>query len=376
MSTRSYYLAASILALEEGPEGADRREEVRKALSSGEVDWNRLVYTASNNYVLQPLYLRLKGNGLGELLPKELYTHLAELHDLNLERNKTILEHTESINNILRSSGITPIFMKGLGNMLDGLYSSPAERMMLDIDILADPDKMEEAARLLIDDGFTSAQAYDPGRREAMKHFPELVKEGLPAFVDIHKMPVNIQYESVFSYKDAIEGIRPSLENPAYMVMSDINKIRLNFIHSQMVHWSHYHGRPSLRDLYDLLLLCKREDPAEAFSSFIPYQRKSAGYLRILNSTFGKDFALPAGSDKKGRLTHSRHKLALRHPRCGKALFLVLRAFRNYLTIPVRSLFDKNYRIYVRVRLKDPEWYKRNLGVRKIVKKKEKPLGG
>jgi hypothetical protein len=49
----------------------------------------------------------------------------------------------------------------------------------------------------------------------------------------------------------------------------------------------------------------------------------------------------------------------------------MLRALRLYIDIPLRSIFDKNYRLYVKVRLRDPEWYKRNLGVRKIVKKKE-----
>ncbi len=369
----SYYLTASILALD-GREDPGTREEMKKKFLSGEVDWTKMVYTASNNYVLQAIYLRMKDFGLLEHLPAELAAHLKELHDLNLERNKTILEHTGRINELLRSNNITPVFMKGLGNMLDGLYSTPAERMMLDIDILADPDHMEKAAQLLIDDGFTSAQQYDPTRKEAMKHFPELVRDGLPAFVDIHRLPVNIQYESVFSHRDAMEGVRPSQENPEFMVMSDTNKIRLNFIHSQKVHWGHQHARPSLRDLYDLLLLSRRTDPGSAFDTFGHYQRQTAGYIRILNSTFGTTFRLPEGSEGKGRLIHRRHRMAMEHPRWGRVSYHLLRAFRLYLAIPVRSLFDRNYRIYVRVRLRDPEWYKRNLGVRKIVKKKEQKI--
>ncbi|TVR73123.1 MAG: hypothetical protein EA408_05415 [Marinilabiliales bacterium] len=366
----SYYLTASILALE-GHENTGAKEDLEKKILSEEVDWNKMVYTASNNYVLQAIYLKMRDNGLLEHLPAGLTAHLKELHDLNLERNKTILEHTGKINRLLRSNGITPVFMKGLGNMLDGLYSTPAERMMLDIDILADPDLMEKAAQLLIDDGFTSAQQYDPARKEAMKHFPELVREGLPAFVDIHRLPVNIQYESVFGYPDAIEGVHPSRENPEFMVMSDVNKIRLNFIHSQKVHWGHQHARPSLRDLYDLLLLARRTDPGSAFDTFRHFRRQAAGYIRVLNSTFGTAFRLPEGSEGKGLLFHRRHRMAMEHPRLGKISYHLLRACRLYLAIPVRSLFDRNYRLYVRVRLRDPEWYKRNLGIRKIVKKKE-----
>jgi hypothetical protein len=346
------------------------RKKIISAIESGGVEWNGIVYTGSNNYVLQALYLKFLQNGLAEYLPAELSVHLKNLYELNLERNKIILDHTARINDLLKSHNITPVYMKGLGNMLDGLYSSPGERMMLDIDILADPEHMEEAARLLIDDGFTSAQQYDPNRKEAMKHFPELVKEGLPAFVDIHRMPVNIQYEALFNYQTAISESRPAIGNPGYMVMSDANKIRLNFIHSQLVHWGHYHARPSLRDLYDLLLLSEREDAAKVLSAFSPYRGKATAYLRLLHRTFNLDKELSPELSRKGRTYLWRHKIAMNSPRTGRVIYGLLRAWRLYLGIPLRSLIDKNYRLYVKVRLRDPEWYKRNLGVRKIVKKR------
>jgi hypothetical protein len=176
------------------------RDDIIRTIDSGEVDWKSVVYTGSNNYVLQAMYLKFENNDLLRHLPEELTTHLRKLYEMNLDRNSIILEHTAEINSLLKANGITPIFMKGLGNMLDGLYSSPGERMMLDIDILADPEQMEQAAGLLMADGFTPSVKYDPGRKPAMKHFPPLVKEGLPAFVDIHRMPVNIQYERYFSY--------------------------------------------------------------------------------------------------------------------------------------------------------------------------------
>lgn len=383
-SRQTYHFISSLLALgckreeektnSNGPAGISTvgkdREKIIKTITSGEVDWNGFVYIASNNYVMQALYLKLQENSLTGLLPAELAGHLKDLYNLNLDRNNTILEHAARINDLLKSHNITPVFMKGLGNMLDGLYSTPGERMMLDIDILADPRHMEKAAHLLIDDGFSSAQQYDPGRKEAMKHYPELVKEGLPAFVDIHCKAVNIQYDKHFSYETAISDIRPAHGNPGFMVMSDAHKIRLNFIHSQLVHWGHYHARPSLRDLYDLLLLSLREDPAKILSTFRPYRGRAAGYLRVLYRTFGIEKGLPAELEKKGRPYLLRHKVAMRNSPVGKFIFSLLRAWRLYLSIPLRSLFDKNYRIYVKVRLRDPEWYRRNLGVRKIVRKK------
>ncbi len=374
-ASQTYQFIASVLALghraSRGEEELQQdREKIISIIESGEVDWNGVVFTGSNNYVLQALYLKFLQNELTDYLPAELTDHLKELYELNLERNNIILDHTSRINDLLKSHNITPVFMKGLGNILDGLYSSPGERMMLDIDILADPEHMEEAARLLIDDGFTSAQQYDPKRKKAMKHFPELVKEGLPAFVDIHRMPVNIQYEDLFNYKTAISETRSATDNPGYMVMSDANKIRLNFIHSQLVHWGHHHARPSLRDLYDLMLLSEREDAAKILSTFSPYRREATAYLCLLHRIFGLDSDLPPEISRKGSTYLRRHKIAMDSPRTGRIIYGLLRAWRLYVSIPVRSLFDKNYRLYVKVRLRDPDWYRRNLGVRKIVRKR------
>ncbi len=345
------------------------RERIVRVIESGGVDWNRFVYIGSNQYVLQALYLKFLNNDILDRLPAELTGHLKNLYELNLERNNIILEHTARINRLLKTHNITPIFMKGLGNILDGLYSTPGERMMLDIDILTGPEQMEEAGRLLIENGFTSVSQYDPGRKEAMKHFPELVREGLPAFVDIHQMPVNIQYEAHFNYETAVQDMRPARGNPDYMVMSDAGKIKLNFIHSQLVHWGHYNARPSLRELYDLLLLSAREDTLHVLTSFSPYRQKAAGYVRVLYSTFGMESELPPDIRQKGRFYLFRHRMALKNPRTGKVIFSLLKAWRLYFAIPLRSLFDKNYRLYVKVRLKDPEWYKRNLRIRKIVEK-------
>lgn len=354
-----------------GKDALHYKGDIIKIIDSGEVDWKGVVYTGSNNYVLQAIFLKLEKNGLLKHLPEELTNHLRKLYEMNLDRNSIILEHTAKINSLLKTNDITPIFMKGLGNMLDGLYSSPGERMMIDIDILTDPEQMEQAADLLMADGFTPAEQYDPSRKPAMKHFPPLVKEGLPAFVDIHRMPVNIQYDRHFSYETAITGKRPAKGNPKYMVMSDAHKIHLNFIHSQLVHWGHQHAIPSLRDLYDLYLLSGREDTAAILTGMDHYRSHATGYLKILYETFGIAKPLPTGTGKRGTWLLKRHRIAINNRKTGKFIYTILRALRLYIDIPLRSIFDKNYRLYVKFRLKDPEWYKRNLGVRKIVKKKE-----
>ena len=344
------------------------------AIVSNRINWKELVYIASNNFILQTLYLKFCNHNLSGLLPGDLTDHLQNIYWLNLERNRNILDQCSRINSLLKSHGITPVFMKGAGNMLDGLYPDQGERIMADIDILTGPGHMEDAARLLMQEGYTSHETFNRSKTAALKHYPVLWCEGLPACVEIHRLPVNIQYSSHFDYQTVKNEIRPATSDPAFTVMSDTHKIILSFYHSQLVHWGHQHARPSLRELYDLLLLSGREDPARIFSSLRSHRGKAAGYLKAMYRTFGITSDLPPALKGKGRVFLLRHKIAINKPEAGKVIYTLLRAWRLYADIPLRSLFSRNYRLYVRVRLRDPEWYKRNLGIdwfREKTKKQE-----
>jgi hypothetical protein len=378
-NTRTYYFAAKVLSLgsagqltrektrvREHADPAKTRQSIINQVQQGNIDWNGFVSAGSNNFVLQALYLKVLQNDLEQFLPPGLFAHLKTIHRLNHDRNKIILDHCSRINGLLRSGNIIPIFMKGAGNILDGLYTDPGERMMCDIDILTGPGQMEAAARLLMEDGYSSHELFDPSEAGAMKHFPALHREGLPAFVDIHRLPVNIQFSKNFDFEIVDREKRPATGNPDFMVMADRHKIVLSFYHSQLVHWGHQHARPSLRDLYDLLLLSGREDPASALSQTSTYSRKAAGYLRLMYKTFGIAADLPREYTGKGHGYLIRHSISLTSPAAGKAMYKLLRALTLYAGIPLRGLFNKNYRLYIMVRLMDREWYRRNLGISRL----------
>ena len=60
---------------------------------------------------------------------------------LNRERNQQISTQARALNTLLLNHGITPIFLKGTGNLLAGLYTDIAERMIGDIDFILPKDK-------------------------------------------------------------------------------------------------------------------------------------------------------------------------------------------------------------------------------------------
>jgi hypothetical protein len=333
------------------------------------INWNELVNTGSNHYMLPSIYARLRDAGLLGKLPHGLEQHLEEIHSLNLERNTKILEQAHDINDILRTGNIVPIFMKGVGNLADRLYADRGERMMLDVDILTGPQQSEVAWQLLKAAGYKTHERSLHAVNSAMKHFPPLYKKGMPAQVEIHLLPVNIQYSGLFSYEEAWSGKRPAHEKSDLMVLSDAHNIKLNFIHSQLVHWGHQRAIPQFRDLYDLYLLAPRVDPATIFAETGPFRGKAAGYLRVMHSLFGIRKELPRKLKKRGKLYYMRHRTALDHPEIGRKIYRLMKAWRLYIDIPVKSLFSANYRLYVKVRLRNRDWYRRNLGIPFIKRK-------
>ncbi len=267
-----YYFTAKVLGLAIVSDNNKKKYkdsiDITEVIKRGNVNWQGVIEFASNHVMLPSIYLKLKDHELIEFLPEGLADHLRYILGLSLERNMKIINNMGEVNTIFLSGGITPLFLKGSGNIADNLYTSPGERLMADIDILVHPDRVEDAAALLKENGFFSHTGINM-KFISSKHYTPLVKEGWPAFIEIHRMPVKFLYRSAFTYEMAVEGCRPAKGNPVIMVMSDSNKMIMNFIHTQLEHGGHYSGRPPLRDLYDLLLLSRRVDPQVAFSALL-----------------------------------------------------------------------------------------------------------
>ena len=127
-----FYLAGKVLALDEHPEF---KEEIIHTFHNNNIV-ERFILLCSNQLILPLQYLKFKQHDLLSLFSKEVIEHLAYIYELNVERNKQILKQIDEINFELQKEKIEPIYLKGTGNLLDGLYSDFGERMIGDIDVL------------------------------------------------------------------------------------------------------------------------------------------------------------------------------------------------------------------------------------------------
>ena len=112
------------------------REEIEKQLQSNNIDWDAVVKVSTAHYVFPALYCNMQRANFLHYLPEELVTYMEHITNLNRERNEEIITQAKELNTLLLANNISPIFLKGTGNLLAGIYDDIAERMVGDIDFI------------------------------------------------------------------------------------------------------------------------------------------------------------------------------------------------------------------------------------------------
>jgi len=127
------YFIGQCLSLDEHP---SFRETIIAQFSEPDYDWNSFIWTCSNHLVLPVIYLKFRKYDLLGYLPEVLAQHLGEIYALNRKRNEQIILQVKEMNATLNAANISPIYLKGTGNLIDGIYSDAGERIIGDIDFL------------------------------------------------------------------------------------------------------------------------------------------------------------------------------------------------------------------------------------------------
>lgn len=226
------------------------RELIEKELKLNNIDWDPVVKVSTSHYVFPALYCNLKRAQFLHYLPKDLVDYMKHITDLNRERNQQIITEAKEINEILLKNNITPIFLKGAGNLLDGLYDDVAERMVGDIDFLVEKTKFYSCINVLKKNGYLKKNI---DNTILNRHYPRLTKQSKIAAIEVHyKMVTN---EMFFNY-NYVKNTLKKLKNNVF-VLSNINQILLTCLNKQINDKGQWTKSITFRNSYDLYLLSK-----------------------------------------------------------------------------------------------------------------------
>ncbi|MFW5707480.1 MAG: nucleotidyltransferase family protein [Bacteroidota bacterium] len=350
-----YSFIASVLSLDICPE---KRTAIAGTLKSHDFNWNKMVKSGSDNLVLPAFYLKLCQHSLNQFLPSDLESYLQHVLTLNRERNSNVITLAKKVNSWLAEDGIDCLFMKGAGNILDGIYSDLGERLLYDIDILVAADHMLPAANILHERGFITRKRFNPASLESTMHYPILLHEEWMTGVEIHRMPVQYHYQKEFPAERVFANKTHTRQHKGFDVMGYPDRAIHNFIHAQLMHSGHYHADVKLRDLYDLLLLGKRVDLYGTFHRYHHYRSKSMAYLKLMHKVFGLQWPVELQSEKAGKhlLQRQQRTLEMSSSRLRRHRLFITFA-QKYFILPLRVLWNPYARNYVLSRLTQPRWY-------------------
>ncbi|WP_417785529.1 nucleotidyltransferase family protein [Tenacibaculum sp.] len=333
-------------------------ELVERKIKSGLVDWDTIVKVSTNQYVFPALYCNLKRADFLHYLPTDLVEYMQHITDLNRERNEHIIAEAKEINQLLLSNNITPIFLKGTGNLLEGLYIDIAERMVGDIDFLVEKKHIQTTYKLLKTNGYTNkiSELFEDHR-----HLPRITHPNKIAAVEIHKDILRKDKTAFFNYN----SIKDSLLNVNDVTVPSLkNQIKLT-VFSKLVNDNNYFLKNiNLRGAYDFFLLGNKLKVQTKIYDNNLSKELNAG-LDLYSKLLSKPKNLQYTSDKKSQQYVSDCLQSLSPSRYNKIKKVLLKHYLKTLTrlqILCKALFNKSYFNFVVSKITDINWLKIKLG--------------
>jgi len=337
---------------------AKNRKEIEKQLKSTSIDWDAVVKVSTAHYVFPALYCNLKRVDYLKYLPQDLVSYMEQITDLNRERNKQIITQAIELNSLLLNNNITPIFLKGTGNLLVGIYEDIAERMVGDIDFIFSKEDYPKAITVLIEFGYyIKAPSLSTNR-----HYSRLIKKSSIAAVEIHKDFLNIKkYKMEFNY---IFAGKDSQVINGFKVLSYANKLNLSIIANQINDHGFYYKTMALRNAYDVFLLSKKTNAKNAVNRLDKLSHPLNCFLAACYEVFNKLNSLEYNKTTKTALYLRDFNSHFSNPIRAKksSTFIKIYLFiKIRLSIIVKSIIYKEYRVWLFNLLTDKNWYKDKL---------------
>ena len=274
-----YFIAKSLtISLEE-----KNREEIELILKTTDVDWEAVVKVSTSHYVFPAIYCNFKRVDFLKHLPADLVDYMKHITNLNRDRNTQILKQVQGLNNLLLANNIRPIFLKGTGNLLEGLYEDVGERMVGDIDFLFSEEDFFNAIDILKKDNYSKSEG-ELDYFQGFRHYSRLVKPANIAAVEIHKEVTIEKYRGEYNCK-MISKDAPQIND--FSVLSFENQLSLSIITSQINDYGFDLKSFSLRNAYDVFLLSKKVDTKKVISKFTKLKNPLNCFLANCNLVFG-----------------------------------------------------------------------------------------
>lgn len=343
----------------------NNKNKLISTLTSNKINWDEVVRVSTQHLVFTALYCSLKREKLLNYVPTELVKYMKEIYAINKDRNQKIILQVKELNKILSDSNIDAIFLKGSGNLIEGLYHDISERMIGDIDFICSKNDYQKALKVLSKNGYRKYDDdnyYHPSYSHPdLIHHPRLIKDGRIAAVELHKELTLEKYSKEFNYELICNDIQ-KINN--VNVLSFKNQLNISIISRQINDHGYFFNDIGLKNAYDVYLLSKKIKGKISFSEFKKLKTPLNCFLASCYYVFGKVSSLQYEKTKKTNkylktfnyMLLDEDRIKIRTKKKFKEIF-----FKERLTVIFKSIFDKRYRNWIFKRFSDKNWRREKL---------------
>jgi len=255
----------ALLALFLAPVKSDETlSKLKNAIVHQQLELGALLLQANLQMCTPLWYLRLKQDGLLQYFPEDFQQYLKLIYDANAERN---LEFRSGLTELLaefEKEGIETILLKGAATFVDELYHSNGARVMGDMDILVDKEKLTVCESIL--DTLQYTEVADENRAlnnkptsERHHHINVRIKADSPLVVEIHFKPAFGQGGRIFTSESAWQGKQSVVYNQQKTaILNPSHRLLLNTLHGLISNREFLHGTVSLLQLAEFSALATR----------------------------------------------------------------------------------------------------------------------
>ena len=124
------------------------------------VPWPRVIALANHTLLTPRVHAALTASGAADGLPPDVRDYLAFLHARNAERNGRLRAQLHEAVAALNAAGLTPVLLKGARALFTPDGGALPDRMTSDLDVAIDPDRMDDADRVLAGLGYARSSGF------------------------------------------------------------------------------------------------------------------------------------------------------------------------------------------------------------------------
>jgi hypothetical protein len=336
------------------------KQAIEKQLKENKVDWDAVVKVSTRHFVFPALYCVLKREDFLQHLPQELVNYMELITNLNRKRNEQIITQAKELNTFLLAHNITPVFLKGTGNLFAGLYKDIAERMIGDIDFIFSKEAYPKAIKLLRNYGYSDVLK-ERYHFPSQHHYRRLKKEHHISAIEIHKELSLKKYTNEFNYAFVKKDCQ-IINDVA--VLSYANKLNVSIVTSQITDNIFYYKTINLRNAYDVFLISKKTNAKQAVNTVNKLRHPLNCFIAACYEVFNQVASLEYHKTEKTTAYLNTFKSQFINTEKTTRKHQIIKTYLDIkllLSTLYRCLLYKEYRIWLFYRVTDKKWYNEKL---------------